>query len=245
MRVDALERASADAVVVTPAHQHPTGAVLAAERRAALLALAARARRDRDRGRLRRGDTATTAPRSARSRASSPTASSTPARRARSLAPALRLGWLVVPPRLLDARRATRSCSPTGHRADRAARVRRLPRARRARPPPAPHARPLPRAARRAHRRARRARCPRPRCTASPAGCTRRSSCPTATTSRRSAAEAAPPPDRASAPCATTAPRATTARPTLMLGYAQLPEPAIRAGVRELAEAIRAARGRA
>ena len=29
---------------------------------------------------------------------------------------------------------------------------------------------------------------------------------------------------------------------TLMLGYAQLPEPAIRAGVRELADAIRAAR---
>ena len=32
-------------------------------------------------------------------------------------------------------------------------------------------------------------------------------------------------------------------RPTLMLGYAQLPEPAIRAGVRELAAAVRAAAG--
>jgi DNA-binding transcriptional MocR family regulator len=30
--------------------------------------------------------------------------------------------------------------------------------------------------------------------------------------------------------------------PTLMLGYAQAPEPSIRAGVRELAEAVRAAR---
>ena len=30
--------------------------------------------------------------------------------------------------------------------------------------------------------------------------------------------------------------------PTLLLGYAQMPEPAIRAGVRELAAAIRAAR---
>ena len=33
--------------------------------------------------------------------------------------------------------------------------------------------------------------------------------------------------------------------PVLMLGYAQLPEPAIRAGVAELADAIRAARDRA
>jgi GntR family transcriptional regulator/MocR family aminotransferase len=32
--------------------------------------------------------------------------------------------------------------------------------------------------------------------------------------------------------------------PTLLLGYAQLPEPAIRAGVRELAEAVRGVRGR-
>ena len=31
------------------------------------------------------------------------------------------------------------------------------------------------------------------------------------------------------------------APPTLLLGYAQLPEPAIRAGVRELAEAVREA----
>jgi len=38
-----------------------------------------------------------------RCRRSRPTASSTPGRRARALAPSLRLGWLVVPPRLLDA----------------------------------------------------------------------------------------------------------------------------------------------
>ena len=38
LRVDALERSGADAVVVTPAHQHPTGVVLAPERRAALVA---------------------------------------------------------------------------------------------------------------------------------------------------------------------------------------------------------------
>ncbi len=33
--------------------------------------------------------------------------------------------------------------------------------------------------------------------------------------------------------------------PVLLLGYAQMPEPAIRAGVRELAKAVRAARTRA
>ena len=34
-----------------------------------------------------------------------------------------------------------------------------------------------------------------------------------------------------------------TGTPALMLGYGQLPEPAIRAGVRELAEIVRAVRG--
>jgi GntR family transcriptional regulator/MocR family aminotransferase len=38
IRVEELERADVDAVVLTPAHQHPTGAVLAGDRRTALLA---------------------------------------------------------------------------------------------------------------------------------------------------------------------------------------------------------------
>ncbi|MEO6210591.1 MAG: PLP-dependent aminotransferase family protein [Gemmatimonadaceae bacterium] len=38
MRVDALERANADAVLVTPAHQFPTGVVMSGARRIALLA---------------------------------------------------------------------------------------------------------------------------------------------------------------------------------------------------------------
>ena len=53
-QVDDLDRADADAVVLTPAHQHPTGVVLSGGRRTALLAWL-RARCDRDRGRLRRG----------------------------------------------------------------------------------------------------------------------------------------------------------------------------------------------
>lgn len=42
VRVDALERVRADAVLVTPAHQYPTGGVLPAERRAQLVAWATR-----------------------------------------------------------------------------------------------------------------------------------------------------------------------------------------------------------
>ena len=42
LRVDLLERTSADAVLVTAAHQFPTGAVLPADRRAALVAWATR-----------------------------------------------------------------------------------------------------------------------------------------------------------------------------------------------------------
>jgi GntR family transcriptional regulator/MocR family aminotransferase len=102
LRVDVLEKARADALVLTPAHHYPTGAVLSGERRAAVLewlrkndALAleddydAEYRYDRapvgalqalDPNRIIYAGTAS-----------------------KTLAPALRLGWLVVPPRLLDA----------------------------------------------------------------------------------------------------------------------------------------------
>ena len=54
IRVDELARSGADAVVLTPAHQHPTGVVLSGERRSELLAWLRVERRARDRGRLRR-----------------------------------------------------------------------------------------------------------------------------------------------------------------------------------------------
>ncbi len=101
LRIDDLARADVDAVVLTPAHQHPTGAVLAGDRRADLLgwlraskALAieddydAEYRYDRvavgalqglDQDRIVYAGSAS-----------------------KTLAPGLRLGWLVVPPRLLD-----------------------------------------------------------------------------------------------------------------------------------------------
>jgi GntR family transcriptional regulator/MocR family aminotransferase len=102
IRVDQLGRADVDAVVLTPAHQHPTGVVLAPERRAALVAwLRARDaiaveddydaeyRYDRPPvGALQGLDPDRVV--------YSGTAS-------KVLAPALRLGWFVVPAQLLDA----------------------------------------------------------------------------------------------------------------------------------------------
>jgi GntR family transcriptional regulator / MocR family aminotransferase len=102
LRVEELDRADVGAVIVTPAHQFPTGAVLVGERRAALLdwlrernAVAieddydAEYRYDRlpvgalqglEPDRIVYGGSAS-----------------------KTLAPALRIGWLVVPEALLDA----------------------------------------------------------------------------------------------------------------------------------------------
>ena len=71
-----------DAVVLTPAHQHPTGAVLAGDRRAACSPGCGRATRSRSRT-TTTPSTATTAPPSAPSTGWSLTGSCTPARRAR------------------------------------------------------------------------------------------------------------------------------------------------------------------
>jgi GntR family transcriptional regulator / MocR family aminotransferase len=69
-RVDELEHADADAVVLTPAHQHPTGVVLTRRAANGAAGLAARERHHRNRGRLRRrvslrprGDRSTPRPR--------------------------------------------------------------------------------------------------------------------------------------------------------------------------------------
>jgi GntR family transcriptional regulator/MocR family aminotransferase len=101
-QVEELERANADAVVLTPAHQHPTGVVLTGERRAALLAWLrasnttaieddydAEYRYDRVAvGALQGLD---------------PDRVVYAGSASKTLAPALRLGWLVVPPSLLEA----------------------------------------------------------------------------------------------------------------------------------------------
>jgi GntR family transcriptional regulator / MocR family aminotransferase len=101
-RICELERANVDAVVLTPAHQHPTGVVLTGERRTALLAWLrasdatvieddydAEYRYDRVAvGALQGLD---------------PDRVIYAGSASKTLAPALRLGWLVVPPLLLEA----------------------------------------------------------------------------------------------------------------------------------------------
>jgi GntR family transcriptional regulator/MocR family aminotransferase len=102
IRVDALERSGADAVIVTSAHQFPTGAVLPAERRAALVSWAARHdaviveddydaefRYDRDPIGAIQG---LAADRVIYAGSASKT-----------LAPGLRLGWLLAPGRLVES----------------------------------------------------------------------------------------------------------------------------------------------
>jgi GntR family transcriptional regulator / MocR family aminotransferase len=100
LRVDALERARADAVVVTPAHQHPTGAVLSGERRTALLGWL------RDRDALAIEDDYDAEYRYDRAAVGAlqglePDRVAYAGSASKTLAPALRLGWLAVPPRLL------------------------------------------------------------------------------------------------------------------------------------------------
>ncbi len=101
-RVDELRRADADAVVLTPAHQHPTGVVLTGERRTAVLAWL----RDRDAIAIEddydaeyRYDRAAVGALQGLDPDRVVYAGSV----SKTLAPALRIGWLVVPPSLVQA----------------------------------------------------------------------------------------------------------------------------------------------
>jgi GntR family transcriptional regulator / MocR family aminotransferase len=101
-RVDDLEASRVDAVVVTPAHQHPTGVVLSGERRTALLAWLtthnAIAIED-DYDAEYRFDRAAVGALQGLDPNRVIYAGST----SKTLAPALRIGWLVVPPQWIDA----------------------------------------------------------------------------------------------------------------------------------------------
>ena len=101
-RIDELERSDADAIVLTPAHQHPTGVVLTGERRTALLGWLRRrdalAIEDDYDAEFRYDRAAVGA-----LQGLDPDRVVYAGSASKTLAPALRLGWLVVPPALLEA----------------------------------------------------------------------------------------------------------------------------------------------
>ncbi|MBL7626471.1 MocR-like pyridoxine biosynthesis transcription factor PdxR [Frankia nepalensis] len=115
LRIDALAASGARAVFLTPAHQFPTGVVLAPGRRRALLAWAADAELviEDDYDAEYRYDRAPVPALHAGAPDRIAYAGST----SKSLAPALRLGWLVPPPRryegLVAAKKASDLGSPT------------------------------------------------------------------------------------------------------------------------------------
>lgn len=113
VRVEAIARARPDAVVVTPAHQYPSGAVLSGERRAALLdwlhrtdALVIEDDYDAE-YRYDRAPVGALQGLAPERIVYAGTASKT-------LAPGLRLGWLVVPTQLADAVKAEQVASDFG-----------------------------------------------------------------------------------------------------------------------------------
>jgi GntR family transcriptional regulator/MocR family aminotransferase len=102
LRVDALERAAVDAVLVTPAHQYPTGAVLSGARRGALLEWLRRNRAlaiEDDYDAEFRYDRAPVGA----LQGMDPERIVYAGTASKTLAPAMRLGWMVLPPQLVDA----------------------------------------------------------------------------------------------------------------------------------------------
>jgi GntR family transcriptional regulator / MocR family aminotransferase len=102
MRVEGLDEAKADAVIITPAHQYPTGAVLSGQRRGALLEWLRRTGGyaiEDDYDAEYRYDRAPVGALQAMDPEHIVYAGTT----SKTLAPALRIGWLVVPARLLAA----------------------------------------------------------------------------------------------------------------------------------------------
>ncbi|HEY1478841.1 MAG TPA: PLP-dependent aminotransferase family protein [Gaiellales bacterium] len=113
LRVDELERASPDAVIVTPAHQQPTGVVLSRERRTALLRWL-RARRayaiEDDYDAEYRYDRVAIGALQGLAPDHVVYAGTT----SKTLVPALRIGWLVLPAALVEGVTAAKIVSDRG-----------------------------------------------------------------------------------------------------------------------------------
>lgn len=113
MRIDVLEKSDADAAMLTPAHQFPTAAVMSGERRRLLLSWLARrdvyAIEDDYDAEFRYDRTPTGA-----LQGLDPDHVIYAGTASKTLAPALRLGWLVVPERLLEAVRTEQRLTDYG-----------------------------------------------------------------------------------------------------------------------------------
>jgi GntR family transcriptional regulator/MocR family aminotransferase len=114
IRVDELARTDAQAVILTPAHQHPSGVVLTGERRTELVAWL-RARDaiaiEDDYDAEYRYDRAAVGSLQGRDPDRVVYAGSV----SKMLTPAIRIGWLVVPPRLVDAIGAEKQLADHGN----------------------------------------------------------------------------------------------------------------------------------
>jgi GntR family transcriptional regulator / MocR family aminotransferase len=241
VRLDELDRAGVDALVLTPAHQHPTGAVLAGDRRRGVLAWLRRRNAvvlEDDYDAEYRYDRAAVGA----LQGLDPDRVVYAGSASKTLAPALRLGWLVVPAWLVGAATDEKDLADCGTAGidqfafagflargelDRHLRRMRTRYRRRRDLVVAALARELPEATVRGIAAGLHATVELPEGDAEPAILEQ---------ARRRGIEVTslhefwiPP---------------TTGRPTLLLGYARLPEPAIPDAIQALAEAVRASRRR-
>jgi GntR family transcriptional regulator/MocR family aminotransferase len=238
-QIEELRQARADAVVLTPAHQHPTGVVLSGERRTALLAWL------RERGAIAIEDDYDAEYRYDRAAVGAlqgldPDHVVYVGSVSKTLAPALRIGWLVVPSALLEAVAQEKILADRGTaRIEQHALADFLSRGELDR-----HLRRM-----RVRYRARRDALIDALADALPEAAVSGVAAGLHVTVRladgddeRAIREQAMLRRIEVEPMSDFRPHAVDRPPALVLGYAQMPEPAIRAGVRELAEAVRASR---